>query len=157
MFSSLGVGTLNGKVQANQRLARAGHARHEADRLAVMGLAVLDDSVDLIGRDRQVLRTGVTSCDVMDIVTTVKGLCRFHNRRRWEILRILPCLIVEIQFTVPIIWMTCPMFIALQDSGAIIRSRSWIMSEMAGARVETMIGTSNLSWLSFWKLRRSRA
>ena len=49
MLAGCGIGALDRQIEAHERFARSGHTGHKADGLAVVGLAVINDAVDLIG------------------------------------------------------------------------------------------------------------
>ena len=71
MLAGRGVGALDRQIEAHERFARSGHAGHEADGLAVVGLAVINDAVDLVRGDSEVFGAGVAAGNVVDVVPAV--------------------------------------------------------------------------------------
>ena len=98
MLAGCGIGTLDRQIEAHERFARSRHTGHEADRFAVVGLAVINDAVDLIGSDSQVFGAGIAAGDVMYVVPSIKCLRCFDDGRGGEVFGILSLYIVECRF-----------------------------------------------------------
>ena len=71
MLAGCGIGTLDGQIKPHERFSRTGHTCHEADGLAVVGLAMINDAVDFVGGNGEVLSAGIAASDVMDVVPAI--------------------------------------------------------------------------------------
>ena len=71
MFAGCGIGTLDRQIEAHERFSRSGHTCHEADGLAVVGLAVVYDAVDFVGGNGEVLGAGIATGDFMYVVPSI--------------------------------------------------------------------------------------
>ena len=91
MLALLGIGSLDGDIQTYQGLACSRHAGDKADGLSAMGLAVIDDTVDLIRGNGQIFGACVAAGDVVDVMAAVQGLGSFDDGGCGEIFGILPC------------------------------------------------------------------
>ena len=98
MLAGCGIGTLDGQIKPHERFSRTGHTCHEADGLAVVGLAVVYDAVDFVGGNGEVLGAGIATGDFMYVVPSIKCLRCFDDGRGGAVLGVFPLYVVKCRF-----------------------------------------------------------
>ena len=100
MLSGRGVRALDRQIEAHKRFTRSGYTGHEADGLAVVSFAVINNAVDFVCGNSQVLGAGIAAGNIMDVVASVKRLRCLNDRRCGEIFGILPLYVVKCRLSI---------------------------------------------------------